>query len=57
LVGSFDECAFLEAGAGSDQSHEVEGVDGTPAGLCGLDELERHQVSVPLVHRSLISRF
>jgi hypothetical protein len=29
-------------GAGGDQSDEVGCADGAPAGLCGLDELERH---------------
>src|SRR4249919_3432653 len=42
FVGSFHEPALLEGGAGADQSDEVGRVDGTPAGLCRLDELERH---------------
>ena len=42
FVGSFDELAGLEAGAGPDERDEVRGVDRTPAVLGGLDELERH---------------
>ena len=42
VVGSLDEFALLEGGAGADQRDEVGRVDGTPAGLCGLDELEGH---------------
>ena len=34
FVGSFDEFAVLEPGAGSDEGHEVGCVHGTPAGLC-----------------------
>jgi len=42
-VGSFDELAGLEAGRGPDQGDEVGCVHGAPAGLRGLDELERHR--------------
>ena len=42
FVGSFDELALLEPGSRADQGDEVGCVDGAPAGLCGLDELERH---------------
>ncbi len=42
FVGSFDEFPLFESGARTDEGDEVWGVDGTPAGLCGLDELERH---------------
>jgi len=42
LVGAFDEFAGLEHGAGTDEGDEVWGVDCSPAGLSGLDELERH---------------
>ncbi len=42
FVGAFDQFAVLEAGAGADEGDEVGCVHGTPAGLCGLDELERH---------------
>jgi hypothetical protein len=45
FVGSFDEFSFLEPGAGTNQGDEVRGVDGAPAGLCRLDELERHRDS------------
>jgi hypothetical protein len=41
-VGSFDELAGLERGAGPDERDQVRGVDHAPAGLGGLDELERH---------------
>jgi len=37
---AFDELALLESGSGADESDEVGCVDGPPAGLCGLDELE-----------------
>jgi hypothetical protein len=43
FVGSLDEFAVLEAGAGSNQGDEVGCVDGAPPGLCGLDELECHR--------------
>jgi len=43
VVRSFDECAVLEAGAGSDEGDQVRGVDRAPAGLGGLDEFERHR--------------
>ena len=42
FVGSFDEFAGLEAGAGPDERDEVWGVDRAPAVLGGLDELECH---------------
>ena len=42
VVGSFDELAGLEAGAGPDERDEVRGVDRAPAVLGGLDELECH---------------
>ena len=42
-VGSFEEFALLEGGAGADQGDQVLGFHGAPAGLCGLDELERHR--------------
>ena len=42
FVGSFDELAVLERRAGTDQGDELGCVHGTPPGLCGLDELERH---------------
>ena len=34
VVGSFDEFAFLELGAGSDERYQVRCVDGAPALLC-----------------------
>ena len=43
FVGSFEEFPLLEVGAGADESDEVRCVDRAPAGLCGLDELERHR--------------
>ena len=43
LAGSFDESAVDEGRAGADQGDEVGGVDGAPAVLGGLDELERHR--------------
>jgi hypothetical protein len=43
FVGSFDELARLERGAGPDERDEVRGVDRAPAVLGGLDELERHR--------------
>ena len=42
-VGSFDELAGLETGSGPDERDEVGCVDRPPAGLGGLDELERHR--------------
>ena len=42
LVGSFDELAGVEDGAGVDEGDQVGCVDGAPAGLGGLNELERH---------------
>jgi hypothetical protein len=43
FVGSFDQLALLEPGAGSHKSDEVRCVDGSPSGLSGLDALERHR--------------
>jgi hypothetical protein len=43
---AFDELAAFEAGAGTDEGNEVGRGDGTPAGLGGLDQLER-QPSTP----------
>ena len=42
VVGSFDEFALLEQRSCSDEGDQVWGVHGAPAGLGGLDELERH---------------
>ena len=42
-VGSFDELAGLETGAGADERDEVGCVDRPPAVLGGFDELERHR--------------
>ena len=42
LVGSFDELAVDERCAGPDERDQVWTVDGSPAVLRGLDELERH---------------
>jgi hypothetical protein len=42
LVGSFDELAVDEGGAGTDERDQVGAFDRTPAVLGGLDELERH---------------
>ena len=42
VVGSFDELAGLECGAGTDERDQVRGVDRAPAVLGGFDELERH---------------
>jgi hypothetical protein len=42
VVGSFDEAAFVEVGAGADEGDEVGCVDGAPAALGRLNELERH---------------
>jgi hypothetical protein len=41
LVGSFDELAVDERGAGADERDEVWGVDRAPAVLGSLDELPR----------------
>ena len=43
IIGSFDEFSGFEDGAGADERDEVWCVDGAPAGLGGLDELERHR--------------
>src|SRR6266516_2176783 len=43
LVGSFDQLAGLEAGAGSDQGDQVGAVDRAPAALGGLQQLEHHR--------------
>ena len=45
VIGSlaFDELALLGGCSGSDKGHEVGGVDGAPAVLGGLDQLERHR--------------
>ena len=43
VVGSFDELAVDERGAGADERDQVRGVDRAPAVLGGLDELERHR--------------
>src|SRR5450759_2319249 len=43
FVGSFKEFALLEHRAGTDQCDQVRRVHGSPAGLRGLDELERHR--------------
>ena len=43
FAGSFDEFAVGEGGAGADERDQVRGVDRAPAGLGGLDELERHR--------------
>jgi hypothetical protein len=37
---AFDELAAFEAGAGTDEGNEVARLDGAPAGLGGLDQLE-----------------
>ena len=42
LLGSFDELAGLEHGAGADERDQVGCVHGAPAGLGGLDELKCH---------------
>lgn len=42
VVGSFDEFAADEGGAGADEGDQVGGVDRAPAGLGGFDELEGH---------------
>jgi hypothetical protein len=43
VVGSFDEFAVGEGGAGADQGHQVGCVDHPPPGLGRFDELERHR--------------
>ena len=43
FFGPIDELAALERGAGPDERDQVRGVDHAPAGLGGLDELERHR--------------
>src|SRR5699024_3801337 len=43
IVGAFDEASFLEYRTGADEGDEVGCVDGAPAGLGGLDQLERHR--------------
>ena len=43
FVVAFDEDAVLERRAGADERDEVWCIDGTPPGLGGLDELERHR--------------
>jgi hypothetical protein len=48
FVGSFEELAGGEGGAGADEGDEVRGVDGAPADLGGFDELERHSQPVGL---------
>ena len=42
LGGAFDELATLEGGAGADERDEVGCVDGAPAFLGGVDQLECH---------------
>jgi hypothetical protein len=42
LVEAFDELASFECRAGSDEGDQVWCVDGAPARLGGLDELEGH---------------
>jgi len=43
VVGSLNELAAVEHGAGSDERDQVWPVDHAPAVLGGLDELERHR--------------
>jgi hypothetical protein len=43
IVGSFDEFAVDEGGAGPDEGDQVGCVDHSPPGLGGLDQLERHR--------------
>jgi hypothetical protein len=43
FVGSFDELAGVERGAGADERDEMGCVDRAPAGVGGLDELECHR--------------
>src|SRR3954470_10084283 len=43
VVVAFDEDAAFEAGSGADEGDQVGCVDGAPAGLGGLDQLERHR--------------
>ena len=40
--GAFEEFALVEGGAGADEGDQVWGIDGSPAGLRGLDELVGH---------------
>jgi len=42
VAGSFDEFAVGEGSSGADEGDEVGRVDGAPAVLRRLDELERH---------------
>jgi hypothetical protein len=42
LAGSLDELSVGEGGSGADEGDEVGRVDGAPAVLGGLDELEGH---------------
>ena len=42
FVGSFDEFAVVESGAGADERNEVGCVHGAPTGLGGFDEFEGH---------------
>ena len=42
-LGAFDQDAAAEDGPGADQGDQVRAVDGTPAVLGCLDELERHR--------------
>lgn len=42
-VGPFDELAVVEPGTGADQGDQVGALRGPPAGLSGLEELERHR--------------
>jgi hypothetical protein len=39
---SFEELAVVEDGSGANQGDQVWGVDGTPAGLRGIEELVGH---------------
>lgn len=41
-LGSLEQDAGLESSAGTDQGHRVGAGDRAPAGLGGLDQLERH---------------
>jgi hypothetical protein len=40
--GPFEQFAFVEHCAGPDEGDQVWGVDGSPAGLCGVDALVGH---------------
>ena len=40
--GTFEQFAFVEDGAGAHQGDQVRGVDGSPAGLCCVDQLVGH---------------